>query len=71
VKKIMTVVVDLGGRCFRLCALFWDSDNLTKVHYFYRIFKLLRKKLSKERHVLSLYNFYTSSCVCMNCMFYE
>ena len=31
-KKIMIVVIGLGGRCFslRLCTLFWDGDDRGK-----------------------------------------
>ena len=30
-KKIMTVVIDLGGRYFRFRRLFWDGDDWVKI----------------------------------------
>ena len=40
-KRIMTVVVGLGGRCFKVCMLYWDCDDWMKylryvTSYFYR-----------------------------------
>ena len=33
-KRIMTVVIGLGGRCFRLFMLFWDGNDWVKYLYY-------------------------------------
>ena len=70
-KKIMTVVIDLGGRYFRLRRLFWDADdwveNCLITCYFYREFGstlALRKRKIKKKRV----GYPTFYYVCMNNM---